>query len=315
VQRVDLTQIRERTFKRRDAWWTVLLVDPLASRLVWLVAPYRWVTPNLLTGLATVLGLGAAATFFQHDRNWLIVGALLFHLSFVVDCMDGKIARLNGTGSMFGAWFDFMFDRLRVILCAFALFGGQYQATGRQLFLWLALSVVSADLFRYLNSAQMSKIKMAMRDRLSELRGEPPRSEEASDIDGETDDDDGPVRSPMPDDPRQGTYLRVRGWLLRRRIRMHLFSGIEFEMFVFIVGPLLGWVAGMSIGSIALLLTMEAALVFKLWLATRRYPAQLAAAEATAAARAEAAETAGTAQTTETAQADDVTPTLTPLQR
>jgi phosphatidylglycerophosphate synthase len=28
-----------------------------------------------------------------------VAGAVLFHLSFVIDCMDGKIARLNGTGS------------------------------------------------------------------------------------------------------------------------------------------------------------------------------------------------------------------------
>src|SRR3954451_25037520 len=98
VQRIELAEIRERTYKKRDAWWTVLLVDPVAVRLVRLVAPYRWITPNLLTGLATVLGLGAAAAFWQQEHRWLIVGAVLFHLSFVVDCMDGKIARLNGTG-------------------------------------------------------------------------------------------------------------------------------------------------------------------------------------------------------------------------
>ncbi|MFL5286419.1 MAG: hypothetical protein ACJ8AW_36945, partial [Rhodopila sp.] len=32
--KVTLQEIRERTYKPRDAWWTVLLVDPLAARLV-----------------------------------------------------------------------------------------------------------------------------------------------------------------------------------------------------------------------------------------------------------------------------------------
>ena len=283
MQRVDLAEIRERTYKRRDAWWTVLLVDPVASRLVRLAAPYRWITPNLLTVFATILGIGAAICFWQQDHVWLIAGAVLFHVSFMVDCMDGKIARLNGTGSMFGAWFDFVFDRLRVILCAFALFGGQFQRSGNQIYLWLAVGVVSADLFRYLNSAQMSKIKTAMRGRLAEVRGEPARPADPEDVSGEVADDDAPS-TPMPDDPQQATYIRARNWLLRRRIRMHLVSGIEFEMFVFIIGPLTGWVVGVSIGSIALLLGMEAALVFKLWLATRRYTVQLAAAEAEAAA-------------------------------
>jgi phosphatidylglycerophosphate synthase len=300
VRRIELSEIRERTYKKRDAWWTVLLVDPLASRLVRLVAPYRWITPNLLTAFATVLGIGAAICFTLQDHGWLIAGAVLFHLSFVVDCMDGKIARLNGTGSMFGAWFDFMFDRLRVILCAFALFGGQYARTGQQIYLWLAVGVVAADLFRYLNSAQMTNIKAAMRIRLAEVRGEPIQPPNPDDVSGETDDADAPA-SPMPDDPQQATYIRIRNWLLRRRIRMHLVSGIEFEMFVFIIGPLTGWVIGVSIVSGLLLLGMEAALVFKLWLATRRYPVQLAAAEAAAAESA--------------AAATEVTPPLSPIQR
>ena len=297
MQRVDLAEIRERTYKKRDAWWTVLLVDPIASRLVRLVAPYRWITPNLLTAVATLLGIGAAVSFARADHRWLIAGAVLFHLSFVVDCMDGKIARLNGTGSMFGAWFDFMFDRLRVILCAFALFGGQYARTGQQIYLWLAVAVVSCDLFRYLNSSQMSKIKSAMRRQLAEARGVAYVPAEPEDVSGEAADDAG-SGAPMPDDPRQATYIRVRNWLLRRRIRMHLVSGIEFEMFVFIIGPLTGWVIAVSIVSGVLLLAMEAALVFKLWLATRRYTVALAAAEAAAAA-----------------PTDDVTPGLTPIQR
>jgi hypothetical protein len=219
--------------------------------------------------------------------------------------MDGKIARLNGTGSMFGAWFDFVFDRLRVILCAFALFGGQYNRTGESIYLWLAVGVVSADLFRYLNSGQMLKVKSAMWTRLAEVRGEPARTAEPADISGEGDDAGGPS-TPMPDDPQQATYIRARNWLLRRRIRMHLVSGIEFEMFVFIIGPLTGWVIGVSIVSIVLLLGMEAGLVFKLWLATRRYTVQLAEAEAEAAAA-----QAGPAEPAD----GEVTPRLTPIQR
>jgi phosphatidylglycerophosphate synthase len=280
VPRIELREIRERTYKDRDAWWTVVLVDPLAARLVRLVAPYRWITPNLLTSLATVLGLAAAVCFVRPDRGWLIAGALLFHASFVVDCMDGKIARLNGTGSMFGAWFDFMFDRLRVIVCAAALFGGQYHRSGNLLYLWLAFGVVAADLFRYLNGAQMSKIKAAMRLQLAEARGETLIAQAELSAEEASDGEEQTSRQPMPDDPQQATYIRLRNLLLRRRIRLHLFSGIEFEMTVFIVGPLIGFVAGTTIAALVLLLGFEVALVGKLWLATRRFAVQLAAAEA-----------------------------------
>ena len=256
MQRTDLQDIRERTYKSRDAWWTVLLVDPFAVHLVRLVAPYRWITPNLLSGLAFVFGIGAAYCFAMQDRGWLIAGALLFHLSFVVDCMDGKIARLNGTGTMFGQWFDFIFDRLRVVLCAVALMGGQYDRTGDVAWVWLAAAVIGIDLFRYVNGGQMAKIKNSMRAQLAEVRGHVATMQVADD-EGETDD---PVGTRAP----RSAYERVRNALLRHRIRIHVFSGIEFEMTVFIIGPLIGFVFWTSVVAAALLLIFEALLVFRL---------------------------------------------------
>ena len=268
VRRSSLQEIREQTYKARDAWWTVLLVDPVAARLVRLVSPYRWITPNLLTGLATLLGLGAAACFAMQDRWWLVAGALLFHVSFVVDCMDGKIARLNGTGSMFGAWFDFMFDRLRVFICALALFGGQYARTGSSAYMWMLIVVVFLDLFRYVNSQQMAKVRQNMRDQIAEARG--------------------PVPPPPPVDPAahvipHGPRARLRHLLLSHRIRTHLVSGIEFEMAVFIIGPLTGWVLETSAVAGALLMVFELWLVLRLWQATRAFPVALAKAHAAAA--------------------------------
>ena len=88
------------TLKRRDAWWTVLLVDPLASRLVVVTANRTSLTPNQLTFIGLGFGLCAAALFWVGAAWALILGAVLFHISFVVDCMDGKIARLKGNGSV-----------------------------------------------------------------------------------------------------------------------------------------------------------------------------------------------------------------------
>ncbi|MFE0222337.1 hypothetical protein ACFW0U_15975, partial [Streptomyces albidoflavus] len=55
-----LSEVRRLTEKKRDAWWTVLLVDPVATPLVRWTAKYaRWVTPNQITWAALFLGLGA----------------------------------------------------------------------------------------------------------------------------------------------------------------------------------------------------------------------------------------------------------------
>ncbi|GAA4587938.1 phosphatidylglycerophosphate synthase [Actinoplanes octamycinicus] len=281
AQRPTLAEIRERTYKARDAWWTVWLVDPLASRLVWLVAPWRWVTPNRLTVAAFAVGLGSAAAFWQQGYAWLLLGALLFHVSFVLDCMDGKIARLNGTGSLFGTWLDYVFDRLRVLACAIGLFGGEFHRTGDATYVWLGLVVIFLDMFRYLNNLQMAKVKGEMRKRLAEVTPAPVAVIPAQ-------------RQPEPDDADEtqdgfqqhyGRLAPVRRLMASNRIRPHLFSGIEFMMFVFILGPVTNQLTVVILGSAALMLAFELLLILKLYRTTKSFTARYATLQAAALAR------------------------------
>jgi hypothetical protein len=171
---------------------------------------------------------------------------------------------------MFGVWFDFIFDRVRVVLCTVALMGGQYARTGDVAWVWLAAAVLTLDLFRYLNGAQMAKIKAAMRLRLDEARG-------TTTVAGAV-DDEGESEEPIPDGPARNPYDRLRNALLRRRIRIHLFSGIEFEMTVLVVGPLIGLVFWTSIVAGVLLLIFEALLVLRLWQLIGQWNGAMAAA-------------------------------------
>ncbi|MBI0297726.1 CDP-alcohol phosphatidyltransferase family protein [Streptomyces sp. PRKS01-29] len=161
-----LAEVRRITEKKRDAWWTVMLVDPVATPLVRWIARHTRATPNQLTWGAFLVGLGSAACFAQGDWRWLLLGAVLYHVSFIFDCMDGKLARLTGTGSVFGAWLDFVFDRIRVLVCSVALMGGQYARTDDVLYLWLALAVASLDALRYIDSLEIFKIRHGMRKQI-----------------------------------------------------------------------------------------------------------------------------------------------------
>jgi phosphatidylglycerophosphate synthase len=262
VQRIGIKEIQERTYKKRDAWWTVLLVDPVAVRLVWLVAPYRWITPNRLSFTAFLMGLGAAACFAMGGRGWLIAGALVFHLSFIIDCMDGKIARLKDAGSIIGAWFDLIFDRIRVIACTVALTAGQFNRDGRVAWIWLAVAIISLDLFRYLNAAQTAKIKRTMRRQLNRARGIDPAEPVAV--------RPVPVR-PVDPNRKLSTYVRIRNFLFRHRIRTHLISGVEYEMMIFIIGPLIGFVMPTAILAGVLLFLFEVLLVLRLMQRVRQH--------------------------------------------
>ncbi|MGI5165013.1 CDP-alcohol phosphatidyltransferase family protein [Spirillospora sp. CA-253888] len=303
-----LDDVRQRTYKARDAWWTVLLVDPLAARLVRFTANRTNVTPNQLTVGALILGLGAGACFAVGTWPWLLLGALLYHLSFTLDCMDGKIARLKGTGSVFGAWLDYIFDRVRVLACAIALMGGQYAITGNVAYVWTAVAVVFLDMLRYMDALEIYKVRSQMRTKLQNMRQEAQSLEletrRASGDLSEVGDDLRSAEGALRPDPeadmedqvvgdnpnielqagfnqRFPWYARVRDVLKSGRIRPHLISGIEFQMGVFIVAPVVAAVISGAIIPVVVLsgigmMAFELVIIYKFWLSSRDYSRSVA---------------------------------------
>jgi phosphatidylglycerophosphate synthase len=283
-----LEEVKSQTFKARDAWWTVFLVDPLAGRLVVGTANRTSITPNQITWGALFLGLGSAGCFFMADWKWLILGAVLYHLSFVLDCMDGKIARLKGTGTVLGGWLDYVFDRIRVLTCTLALMWGQYRATDKEVYLLLGVAVVFLDMLRYVDALQIAKVRRQMRGQLSKAieasvsTRTPVFAEDLLREDPDLDPDEIKARTVKVIDLQQefrsrfSWYLRIRDWLRDHRVRTHLVSGIEFQMAVFIVGPLLNQILPVTVGAAALLLVFELAIMYKLWLSSRDFTRALA---------------------------------------
>ncbi|HZE31058.1 MAG TPA: CDP-alcohol phosphatidyltransferase family protein, partial [Actinoallomurus sp.] len=242
-------------------------------------------SPNSLSSGALLLGLGAAWCFWEADWKWLVAGAVLYHLSFVLDCMDGKIARLKGTGTVFGSWLDYVFDRVRVLICAVALTAGQFAATDRPIYLGLGVGIVFLDMLRYLDALKVAAARREMRARLREARG-PMADERLIERVLPLHPDEAETPPAPVVDLHQGFrtrfpwYLRIRDWLARRRVRAHLVSGIEFQMAVFIIGPLCHAIIPMTVTAGLLMLVFEIAIIYKLWLSTRDFALAMAEAEA-----------------------------------
>ncbi len=116
-----LAEIKRETLHPVDAWWTVLFIDPIAIRLLWLlVRVWPGVTPNAVTFASLVAGLAAGYAFFTGHLIW---GALLYQFSYLLDCVDGKVARLRGLVSPLGAFWDGLANNMVFVACVLGLMG------------------------------------------------------------------------------------------------------------------------------------------------------------------------------------------------
>jgi phosphatidylglycerophosphate synthase len=109
-------EVYRKTRKVPDLLWNAYVCRPLAAVVVSAVAGTR-VTPNQITLVALVVAVGAAAILCACPAYWgLVLGAVVFELSYVLDCADGMLARLRGTASTAGHLLDFLMDELKAFL-------------------------------------------------------------------------------------------------------------------------------------------------------------------------------------------------------
>jgi phosphatidylglycerophosphate synthase len=107
------------------SWWAMLLVLPVVRRLTLLTVNHTSLTPNQITIASILLRLLTAWCFLHGTHAFLIYGAIAFYLSYVLDCMDGAVARLRKLSSEFGRYLDHLGDLIGGIVAVAALAYGQ----------------------------------------------------------------------------------------------------------------------------------------------------------------------------------------------
>ena len=117
----DVVDAYRRTQKPRDILWNRFVARPLAAVLLVPLARTR-VTPNQVT-LATLLVFvaGAAMLAVCPARGALIGAVAILELSYVLDCVDGQLARMKGTSSPVGAHLDFLMDEIKAFVLVAAV--------------------------------------------------------------------------------------------------------------------------------------------------------------------------------------------------
>jgi phosphatidylglycerophosphate synthase len=108
---VDEEQIRlDSAVKPVDGFFTTFFVSPY-SRYVARWAARRGLTPNQVTAASFAVGLMTAACFATGERWGLVAGAALLQVAFMLDCVDGQLARYSRQFSELGGWLDATLDR------------------------------------------------------------------------------------------------------------------------------------------------------------------------------------------------------------
>lgn len=97
-------------------WFTANIARPPAALVVYLAQRTR-ITPNQITFLSVVVASAACGLWIAvPGYAALVAGALIFELSFVLDCADGQLARLRKQASPIGHLLDFLMDELKAML-------------------------------------------------------------------------------------------------------------------------------------------------------------------------------------------------------
>ncbi|MFC4063748.1 DUF5941 domain-containing protein [Actinoplanes subglobosus] len=98
--------------KEQDDFFTTYAVSTWSPHLTRLAARLR-LSPAAVTGLSVLFAAGAALLFWQASRVGLVLGGVLLYLGFVLDCVDGQLARYTRRFDAFGGWLDTMADRAK----------------------------------------------------------------------------------------------------------------------------------------------------------------------------------------------------------
>jgi phosphatidylglycerophosphate synthase len=136
--------IYRRSSKPKDIFWNKFVARPPAALIVALLERGR-ITPNQVTlaSLAVFL-VTAVLLVLVPGHLGLIIAILVLELSYVLDCVDGQLARIRGSSSPIGAHFDFLMDELKAFILVSATAARIYQESGNDRVLLEGLAALTA---------------------------------------------------------------------------------------------------------------------------------------------------------------------------
>jgi hypothetical protein len=143
-RRPTLAELRGTVQKGRHReignWLARRIARPSAIYGTW-AAVRLGLSAHHVTIAALVASLGGAASVGSGSRLGFVLGALLLHLGFWLDHVDGQVARWRGTASLDGVYLDYLMHHLVNLALGFALGYGLAARSGNLAWAWAGFAI------------------------------------------------------------------------------------------------------------------------------------------------------------------------------
>jgi phosphatidylglycerophosphate synthase len=131
-----LRKICQESRKAADTWHGIHIARPISIYITRLFLLWN-ISANTVTLLFTLIGIIAAVCFFLGTNKFMIIGALLLQFWYILDHVDGEIARYKKETSLTGVYFDRISHYIVQPLIFFALGMGIYRNDNSLIYIML----------------------------------------------------------------------------------------------------------------------------------------------------------------------------------
>jgi len=142
----SIKEIRKVALKKKyEPWITRNIYRPPATYLTWLLL-HTNITANQVSFLTILIGFFSGFFFIFGKYEYSLVGAILFQLTYFVDCCDGDIARFRNACHPKGHYYG----RLsHILIDSFVFLGigiGLFKELGNIIYLYLVILITTSHM-------------------------------------------------------------------------------------------------------------------------------------------------------------------------
>ena len=146
VKKIDPASVIEPNYFSN---WGDLWYPKIANKLLLrIAAKISWITPNRVT-VVSFLMYAATFVWIATQTDFWYIAALLLPVSYILDCLDGQLARFTGRSSAIGDYLDKTLDVLKIFIINLGMSLAAYSMTHKNYYFVLGLMSCFGFLFRY----------------------------------------------------------------------------------------------------------------------------------------------------------------------